>query len=343
MPMLSADDLRSFATALLGAGGFTPEDARQTADLLVWANLHGVDSHGVLRIPRYVEMVEKGLIVSGGTIETVRSTGAITVLDGGRCPGAVGLNRAVEVAAALAPEHGLGWCAIRNTSHCGAIGYYTGALARQGLVGIAMSASKPLMSYYGAKGEALSTNPLSIAVPSASGAPVVLDMSTAAVALGKIMAAKDAGRAIPEGWGVDADGQPTTDPAQVDALLPMAGPKGSGLSLMIELLASVLAGAPVIAPSLLKTGKGAFNGMVMAVDPAAFGAPEDFLTGVAELETAIHGLSPAGESPVLLPGERGRRTAAERAATGIPLAAGTVAKLTALATAQGIAVPAALG
>lgn len=340
MPQIQASALRDFAQALLRAGGFTEDDARQTAELLVWANLRGVDSHGVLRIPRYVEMLEQGVLVSGGTIETVRESGAVCLLDGGKCPGSVGMNAAVAKAAALARAQGLGWCAVRAISHAGAVGYFTGQLARQGLIGIAMTASKPLMSYVGAQGEALSTNPLSIAVPLPGAEPVVLDMSTAAVALGKVMAARDAGRAIPTGWGVDAEGRDTTDPAQVAALLPMAGAKGSGLSLMIEFLTSVLAGNPVIGPVLEGTGKGGFNGMVLAVDPAAFGKPEAFLQNAAQLARAIHALTPAaGTDAVLLPGERGARIATQRGAEGIPLAQGTATRLAALAARLGVPVP----
>lgn len=344
MPTLSADDLRSFAEALLTAGGFAPYDATQTADLLVWANLRGVDSHGVLRIPRYIEMIELGIMTSGGGIETVRSFGAIRVLDGGKCPGAVGMNAAVGHAAELAGQFGIGWCNARSISHAGAIGYFTSAIARKGLIGIAMTASKPLMSYFGARGEALSTNPLSIAIPVAEGQePLVLDMSTAAVALGKIMAAKDAGRALPKGWAVDETGAITTDPHKVAALLPMAGAKGSGLSLMIEILTSVLAGNAVIGPVLAGLKKGGFNGLAIAVDPAAFGERETFAEEVARLRDQIHALEAAPETAkVLLPGERGAATALERGQQGIPLAAGTAKRLVETAERLQVTVPGAL-
>lgn len=339
--MLNAKTLREFAEALLSAGGFAPDDAAQTAEMLVWANLRGADSHGVLRIPRYVEMIATGVMTSGGVPKVVGGRGAVRVLDGGKCPGAVGMNAAVRGAADLAGDHGIGWCAIRATSHAGAIGFFTSQLAERGLVGIAMTASKPLMSYHGAVGEALSTNPLSVAVPVGEGCdPILLDMSTAAVALGKIMAAKDAGKRIPEGWGVDAYGASTTDPHAVAALLPMAGAKGSGLSLVIEILASVLSGNAVIGPVLAGRKKGGFNGTVIAVDPTAFGPREEFAAEVQTLVDAIHNLQPAaGVESVLLPGERGANAARARAEAGIPLAKGTKAKLIALAEELGVAVP----
>lgn len=343
MPLISAAELKDFSIRLLQAGGFSETDAEQTADLLVWANLRGVDSHGVLRIPRYIEMIEEKIMTSGGIPATLREHGAIAVLDGKKCPGAVGMNAAVERAEALARRFGIGWCAARAISHAGAIGYFTSALAERGLIGMAMTASKPLMSYFGAKGEALSTNPLSVAVPVPGADPIVLDMSTAAVALGKILAARDAGKPIPPGWAIDETGAETTDPNHVAALLPMAGAKGSGLSLMIEILTSVLAGNAVIGPVLLGRKKGGFNGLVIAIDPGAFGSPEEFAEATTDLHGAIQALSPAdGNAAVLLPGERGAITGRKRAIEGIPLAPGTTRRLTEIAGRLAVPLPAAL-
>lgn len=330
MPTISKDDLTGFARDLLRAGGYGVHGARQTADMLVWANLRGTESHGVLRIPRYLEMVAEGTIRPDAVPTIIHEKGPIAVIDGGRAPGAVSMNSALAKSADLARRHGLGWCAVRNLTHAGAIGYFGAQLARQGLICIAMSASKPLMTYFGARGEALSTNPLCIAVPNLPGpTPIILDMSTAAVALGKIMEAKDAGTSIPLGWAVDKEGAPTKDPRQVAAVLPMAGAKGSGLSLMIEILASVLIGNPVIAPALAGESSGGMNGIVIAVDPMAFGAGTGFASGVQALAAAIHALRPApGTASVLLPGERGAQTADERDQVGILIKPGTHRRLT---------------
>lgn len=338
------DVLRDYAQRLLAAGGFRPDDARKTADLLVWANLRGVDSHGVLRIPRYVEMVGVGMINTWADPRVVSEHGAVALVDADLAPGAAGLELVARKAVEIAGRVGAGFCVGRNTTHAGAVGYFAHDIAAAGLVGIVMTASKPLMAYPGAKGEAVSTNPLAIAAPSAdSDEPIVLDMSTAAVALGRIMAAKGAGRAIPEGWGVDADGRATTDPAAVKALLPMAGPKGAGLSLMIEVLCSLLAGNPLIGPALGGANQPGFNAHVIAIDPAAFGDRLAFLANVRSLVAAIHGLPAAvGGEAVLLPGERGRRTEAQRRAAGISLPAGIAASLAALASRLGVEVPVAV-
>ena len=200
-------------------------------------------------------MVELGLINPAAEPRQVSGKGAVAVIDAQRAPGAVGMNVAARTAMQLADTHGIGWCAVRSISHAGAIGYYAQQVAQAGKVAIVMTASKPLMIYHGSKAEGVSTNPIAIAAPASNpGRPLLLDMSTASVALGKIMAARDAGQAIPPDWGVDADGRETTDPRKVTAVLPMAGPKGSGLSLMIEVLASVLVGNPLIAVALAAGG-----------------------------------------------------------------------------------------
>lgn len=341
---LKPQELQSFAERLLAAGGYRAEDARKAAELLVWANLRGVDSHGVLRIPRYVEWAAAGTIDTAATPRLASEHGAVAVVDAGLAPGATGMALVTDKAIEIARRLGAGFCAGRNVTHAGAVGFFAHAIAAEGLVGLVMTASKPLMAYPGARGEAVSSNPLAIAAPSAdAGEPIVLDMSTAAVALGQVMAARDAGRSIPEGWGVDAAGRPTTDPAAVKALNPMAGAKGAGLSLMIEVLCSLLAGNPLIAPALGGTAPEGFNGLVIAIDPAAFGDRDAFLANVRALAGAIHALPPAeGTERVLLPGERGRRTAERRRAEGIPLARGTAAKLVELARRLDVEVPAAV-
>ena len=339
MVRISSGTLQGFATALLRAGGFTADQAEQTAAMLVWANLRGADSHGVLRIPRYVEMVELGLINPAAEPRQVSGKGAVAVIDAQRAPGAVGMNVAARTAMQLADTHGIGWCAVRSISHAGAIGYYAQQVAQAGKVAIVMTASKPLMIYHGSKAEGVSTNPIAIAAPASNpGRPLLLDMSTASVALGKIMAARDAGQAIPPDWGVDADGRETTDPRKVTAVLPMAGPKGSGLSLMIEVLASVLVGNPLIAVALTAGGDPGGNGLVAVLDPSAFG--EDFASEVDRLCAAIKGLPPSvGLDGVYLPGERGFEAMERRSRDGIPLVQGTRSRLLALASKLNVVVP----
>jgi ureidoglycolate dehydrogenase (NAD+) len=341
---LPVEALRDFAAQLLMHGGLSHTFAEKTADLLVWADARGVGSHGVMRIQRYIEMIELGLMNPKAAPRFEKSFGAIALLEGDLAPGAVGMGIAMERAVTLAASHGIGWCSARNITHAGAVGYFAETAARAGYIGIAMTASKPLMSYIGAKAEGVSTNPIAIAAPSSAGHnPVLLDMSTSAAALGKVMAAKAAGASIPLGWGVDANGADTTDAKAVKFLLPMAGAKGSGLSLMIEVLASVLVGNPLIATALAGNAKGSFNGLAMALNIEAFGDSDAFRREVAELSAAIKDLpKAAGVEDILLPGERGYATAAKTAQSGIALAPPTATALAKLAQIYGVAVPEAL-
>jgi ureidoglycolate dehydrogenase (NAD+) len=337
MPLVTQADLTQFSFNLLLSGGLNAQEAQQTAEQLVWANLRGVESHGVMRLPRYLEMLETGVMKGNSIPQKIHAFGAMALYDYGKGAGAPAMLHASEKACELAENFGLGWCSARNISHAGAIGYFSGYIAKKGFIALVMTASKPLMSYFGARGEALSTNPLSIGVPQGK-QPLILDMSTSHVALGKVLAAKEAGRPIPKGWGSDAEGRDTQDAAAVAALLPMSGAKGSGLSLMIEVLASVLAGNAVIAPVLLGKKKGGFNGIVLVINPKVFGEAVNFEAAIMELADSIHALDPAeGVERVFLPGERGYLVQRERESKGIPLSQATFDNLATLAQKQAVA------
>jgi ureidoglycolate dehydrogenase (NAD+) len=341
---IGADELKAFAADVLNAAGCTREGADSWADMLIWANLRGADSHGVLRLPRYLEYLQEGTVDPNGAMKIARSDGALVVLDAGRTPGSVGMNRGMDEAIAAAREHSVGWCNVRNTTHSGAIGYFALRAVEAGMVGIVMVASMPFMAYHGARETGVSTNPLAIAVPGGDAGPILFDMSTATVANGKIMAARDRGEAIPVGWGIDAEGRDTTDPAKVKTLLPLGGAKGSGLSLMIEILASVLIGNPVIAPALENTLEHhTMNAVCIAVDISSAGDPSAFRTMVDALVADLKALPKAdGVDEILMPGERGFRAMADRQENGIPVPEGTRKRLVALATGLGVDVPAAL-
>jgi len=341
MTVFRAEDLLTCAQALLEAGGFAPHHARETAGVLVWANARGADSHGVLRIPRYIEMIEMGRIDPVAIPKVERRDGATAVLEAANAPGASSMLMAMDEAIDLAGQMGVGWCSARNISHAGAVGYYAQRAAARGCVGIVMTASGPLMAYHGARVSGVSTNPISIAAP-ATGWPLLLDMSTSTVALGKVTFAKDAGISIPEGWGLDETGAPTTDPKKVSTVTPLGGPKGSGLSLMIEVLSSVLVANPVISKVLTGQG-GTMNGVALAVDIKRFSDPVVFVEQVDALAAALRNLPIAqGTDAILMPGERGFELAKARETTGIPIAAGTIKRLSTLADALGVEAPKAL-
>lgn len=338
------DDLLRFAGNVFMAAGLAPAMAEQWAGILVWANLRGTDSHGVIRIPRYVDLMRRKIINTAPDIRVEKRAGAIAILEADRAPGAVAMVRAMEEAIARAREVHVGWCAARNITHAGAIGYYARKAAEAGMAGLAMTASWPMMAYFGARTAGVSTNPLAIAVPAKNRPPLVLDISTSTVANGKIINARDAGIQIPTGWGIDAEGRDTTDPRQVKTLLPLGGPKGSGLSLMIECLTSIAVGNPLVTRALLRSeavDDPVQNGLAVAVDLSVFGELDQFTAEIDRVADAIAALPRAsGVERILMPGERGDLVAAEREVNGIPIARGTWNRLTAAAQSLGVAPPA---
>nr|MCU0890064.1 Ldh family oxidoreductase [Rubritepida sp.] len=229
---------------MLAKLGVPAEGARVTADALVAADLEGVGSHGVMLLPLYAERLLAGSVAKAGAGTVAHDGGSAVVIDAGNALGQVTSRQAVDLLRSRAPRHGLASVAVRNGFHFGAAGYWARLLADAGLVGIAMCNTRPLMPPPGGAERLVGNNPLAMAMPSEGGEPLVLDMALSASAMGKIRLAASAGRAIPEGWAVDADGRPTTDPAAAikGMLLPAAGPKGFGLAMMIDLLCGGLSG-----------------------------------------------------------------------------------------------------
>ncbi|MFK7854229.1 MAG: Ldh family oxidoreductase [Granulosicoccus sp.] len=338
MHNIPLDQLQQFAKSLLLKGGFSEQHATDTANVLTWADARGSASHGVLRIPRYVEMVESGEINTAATLSKELSDNAIAVLNANKMPGASAMLACMEEAINIANQYAIGWCSIKNITHAGAVGYYALKAAERGMVGVVMSASKPLMAYHGARASGLSTNPISVAVPKANN-PLLLDMSTSTVALGKILHAKDAQKEIPLDWGIDSTGSPTTDATKVETLTPLGGPKGSGLSLMIEILASVLISNPVISEALAGK-KSTMNGLALVLDIKRFTDPEVFARQINELVSSLYQLPKAqGTESILMPGERGFELAKVRLNEGISLTQGTASRLIDLAEKLEVPVP----
>jgi ureidoglycolate dehydrogenase (NAD+) len=323
--IVPADDLRSFVTALFTSAGVSADHAATIAAVLTWASLRGVDSHGAFRVPRYLELLDSGEANPAPSLRVESTTPAVAVVDADRAPGPVALTAAADEAVARARANGAGIVGVRRTVHTGAIGYYTSRIASQGLVGVAFVAGMPNMAYPGVKGAAVATSPLSIAVPAPGHAPALLDMATAGIALGKIAQFRNAGKQLPEGTAATADGVPTTDPNLARLPLPMGGVKGAGMSLVFELLTSVLVGAPILSSFHSDDPQGRVhrqNALIIALDPAAFGSGAEFGPAVAGTLDTLKALTRADESQeITYPGERSAAVAAQRTAGGIPVAA----------------------
>jgi LDH2 family malate/lactate/ureidoglycolate dehydrogenase len=340
----SVAQLEQFACALLCASGLPDADAALVAEVLVAADLEGVETHGLGRLPNYVARLRKGLVNPTPQIRVLRSKGATALLDADNAMGQIATVRAMEQAIALAGTFGTGWVAVRGSSHFGAAAYYCRMATAAGMIGMVFSNTPPGMAPHGGREPFLGTNPLGIGVPMGADPPMILDMATSAIARGQILKAQRTGTPIPPDVAIDAVGAPTTDAAAAlsGALLPMAGAKGYGLALGIELLTGVLAGAAVARelPSFFDDWTTPTNvgHLVGVLDVGAFRDLAAFEARAGQLAHDLRTVPPAvGHAGVRIPGEQRARTSATRRAQGIGLAETTLTQLNTLAAELGLA------
>ena len=342
MKRVRAADLESFVAAVFAAAGTPAADAGTIAEVLVWANLRGIDSHGVLRVPGYVGRIESGEFNPRPDIAVIADLPAATVIDADRAFGPVGMSRGMDTAIAKAREAGIGVCIVRRVTHMAAIGYFALKAADADMIGLVFGSSKPNMAYHGARARGVATSPIAVAVPGTSRAPILLDMATSTGSMGKVILARDSGTALEPGWALTEDGEPTTDANAARFLTPLGGAKGAGLSLMFECLTGILVGNPLIATAIGPEGdwRHSQNGFALAIDIAAFTEPARYRRDIDALAEALKALPAArGHDEVRVPGERGDREMAERLAQGIPLPAGTWRRLAGIADGLGVAMP----
>jgi len=341
---VSHDELARFIRDALGAVGAHAEDAAVVADGLVWANLRGSDGHGVSRLPRYLKMIERGEIDAHARPRLIHDRAASFVLDCGHGFGPVAVMQAAALAVERAKASGICFGLARETTHTGAIGRYAQWIAARGFAAVLIGAGPAMMAYHGARVASMATSPIAIAVPSGKG-PIVLDMATSTISNGKILQARATGEPLPAGTVLTADGEPTTDPTKAAILLPLGVPKGAGLGLMFELLASLIAAAPIQARTLgpEKRTRNTGNTAMFVIDIASFRPLADYTTDVDTLAAILKALPrQKGFDEILLPGERGDRTAAARRGSGIPIPGKLWAELEAIAKERAIKLPATL-
>jgi LDH2 family malate/lactate/ureidoglycolate dehydrogenase len=318
-----AQQLERLVTDIYVAHDMREADAAVLARVLVWANLRGIDSHGVSRALRYVELCEKGDANVRPEISVERPRPSVLIVEADRAPGPIALNAAMTEAIETARETGVAWAAVRATTLTGALGYYTSLAAEAGMIGIGIVAGMPNMAYEGARGAAVATSPLSIAVPAQREPTVLLDMATAVIALGKITQYRNQGKELPPGVAVTKDGTPTTDPELAAIPLPLGGAKGSGMSLVFELLTSVLAGNAIVSAFHGDQPDGKRhrqNAALLALDVSALAPLDEFRRAVDETLDTVKSLPRLDDDQeIRFPGERGARSEAARRSGGIPL------------------------
>jgi LDH2 family malate/lactate/ureidoglycolate dehydrogenase len=343
---MSAETLKEFVKNAFIKMGFCEEDAELGADSLLWANLRGIDSHGIQRITLFGECMRNGQLNAHPNIRVIKETPAITFIDADRALGAVSATFAMKRSIEKARNVGIGWTLVTNTTTPLAIGYYTLMAVRAGMAGIGATFSRPLMAPYGGKDIGVHNGPISIAVPAAHHRPVILDMATSTVAYGKVEVAQDKGISIPPDWALDEHGQPTTDPFAARVSLPFGTYKGSGLAFMFECLTSIMAGDPLCAPWLTNVKndpRHRQNSIMAAIDVSMFSDLSEYKDNVDNLVDSVKAVPKAdGFDEILVPGELEDRICAERMANGIPLPPGTIVKMKTVAEWFDVELPAGL-
>ncbi len=342
---IPVDQLTAFTEAALVAVGLMPADATTVAWALVEANLEGIDTHGVSRLALYAHRVKAGLAAARPTMRLTHPAPAVGMLDADNALGPLAATAAMDEAVRLAREFGVGMVAVAHTNHAAALSTYTERAAAQNCFACMVCNTPPGMPPWGGTQALLGTNPLAFAAPgpTADHPPVVVDLATTVVARGNIIMAARQGQPIPEGWAIDAQGNPTTDAqaALTGAVLPMAGPKGYALALMVEMLAATLSGAGwgpnVHSPYDDWTQPTDAGLWCLAIHLGPLMSAEAYTSRLGGLLDAIHAVPAAPGATIRVPGERRAEVRARRMAQGIPIDAATRKELDALAAEVGIA------
>jgi LDH2 family malate/lactate/ureidoglycolate dehydrogenase len=303
--------------------GAREEDAFIQADVWTEADLRGVPSHGVQRLPVMVTRIRKGLLNVSAKPEKTWSTGAVLNIDGKDGLGTATCELGLRELTPAVRQHGVGVLTVRNAAHIGMVGYYAERRANEGLCSIAFTTSEVLVHPYGGAEALVGTNPIAIGIP-AIPRPFVLDMATAVGAMGKIIAMKHRGERIPEGWAVDRDGRPTTDPEEAlrGSLTPAGGPKGYGLGIAIGMLSGLLPGAEIgrkVRGTLDTEHKCTIGDLFIVLDPKAFPGADTLMESVKGYLDDLRASRPAvGVAQVRVPGDREVKLREERLKNGIP-------------------------
>ena len=331
--LVPAERLVSFTATCLEKLGLIAADARLVAETLVAANLRGVDSHGVVRLPHYATRLRNGTVKARPNI-TARKTGPSTALvEGDAGMGQLVAARAMGEAIKLSRETGAGAVVARNSSHCGACAWFVEMAVREGLIGVALTHTDSIMVPPGMKRIFLGSNPIAFGAPGER-EPFIVDMSTTHVAWGKILVARQEGKPIPPDWGVDSNGKPTTDPHAAVGLAPTGGHKGYALAAMVEILCAQLAGVPFGRHVTKMYGElekpRNLGHFMLALDPGRFSERKIFL---AQIRAFMEEMRAEG---ALAPGDPERRSAERRRREGIELG-NTLGELNKLATELGVA------
>lgn len=331
--------------AILRAWGMSEEHVGITAELIVYADLHGIDSHGCSMLPGYYRDYVDGLLDMTPNIQIVRESETTGLVDGGGGLGHLPARTAMELAISKCRTSGVGAVGVRNSGHYGAAGAYAEMALREGLIGVATTNTRaPAVVPTFATEAVLGTNPIAFAAPAGRNPPFLLDMATSTVPIGRLIETWREGRAIPVGWALDAKARPTRSARRAwkfRRLTPLGGSyemgshKGYGLAAMVEILTSVLTGVRFPRPH--SGSPGAVGHFFAVLDPAHFRGLIDFRSDMDELIDTLHSSAPSRpDRPVLVAGDPERTSRAERSASGIPLSRSVFEDMRAVARASNV-------
>lgn len=340
-------ELETFATQIFINAGLRPEDADIIARDLVKANLRGIDSHGVSRIPMYVERLRRGVVNPRPNITVRKVASAVAHLDGDNGMGFLASHRAMDEAIALARDCGIGLVGVHRSTHFGMGALYALQAIESGYISMIFTNSSPAIPMWGARTTFLGASPIAAGIPGGKGAPYVMDMAMTVIARGKIRLAAMRGEPIPAGLALDQEGHPTTDAAKAfeGVCLPFGGVKGSVLATLMDLMSGVLTGANFAGEvkSLYFDHSEPQNvgHLFFAIRPDLFMSLEAFGDRMDVFSERAKALPrAAGVDEILMPGEPEQRKEEERLVTGVPLTDNVVADLNAEGQRAGVALPA---
>ncbi len=345
---VSFTDLKEFCRQAYLKVGVPAEEAGITADLLARSDLHGVQSHGVMRLPIYIERLEKDYVRKKCEFTVIRRKGATAYATANGSMGHVVSHKAMHMAMEMAEEHGVGWVTVKDSGHFGVTGLYPRMACEKGLIGYICSNSAPMMAPFGGKDRIMGNNPLAYGFPAEAHPPVVVDFSCTVVASGRLILARKKGEKIPLGWAVDKNGVPTEDPYEGyeagGSLAPVGGHKGYGLAMAHEMLTALLAGGKWTnsIKSLYEEDESRIQGTChsfMVLDPDCFVGRREFRQSMDRyIDTIKSSGKASGVREILMPGEPEVRSEARQLKDGVALAAATAADLSKLADRLGLAV-----
>jgi LDH2 family malate/lactate/ureidoglycolate dehydrogenase len=342
----TVSELEAYAAKVFEAAGMTADNAAVIATDLVKANLRGIDSHGVSRIPMYLERLRRGLVTANPAITVKKVAGAVAEVDADNGMGFLASHRAMDEAIALARDCGIGLVGVKNSTHFGMGALYALQAIEAGYVSLIFTNSSPAIPMWGARSTFLGASPIAAGVPGGKYPPYVMDMAMTVIARGKIRLAAMRGEQIPEGLALDNEGNPTTDAAKAfeGVCLPFGGVKGSVLGALMDLLSGVLTGAnfggEVKSLYFDHSGPQNVGHLFFAIKPDLFMSLDDFegrMDQFAERAKALP--KAAGVNEILIPGEPEQRTEDQRRASGIPITDNVIADLTAEGEAAGAVFP----